>query len=469
MIWNRTYSGIAMLFALIVLLFHVVFFPEYVMPLLILFAGFATILAFFIGLFLYHQNWIQTSFIQQKLFLHSLLYRLIGIMAMYALTSSFDPSNVPFDIDAIDSINYHVSGQKVAEALERGDDIFRVLSGFWKGKSDYGFSIVIGFLYYIFGAFPLIIQIFNALLGSLTVVRVYQITRYIYDEKRARLAGILMMLMPTLLWFSAMLLKETLLIFMIVNVAYLVIRFIYQRSWRIPVLMVMMFLVAFTLYFRTFMAPLLLTCIVLQLIFLKTTKKLQRTGAIIVAILLIYGSYHIVDQLGMGESIDSVVEASQSQFENELTNSAQTRGISYTKALVAPLLIGGAIVTPFPSLLDFERAQLGIYSHFHNEIVRNILYFFVFFGLFRIWKHRKKGTIFIASFAIGYILILAVSGVSFQDRFQVLALPFLIIFMADGITTPYPKKISHWKIYLLCIFVAILAWNLFKLSNRGLL
>ena len=188
-----------------------------------------------------------------------------------------------------------------------------------------------------------------------------------------------------------------------------------------------------------------------------------------ISILLIYGSYIVTDRLGMLDGIEKMILASQDQFENELSNAAEAKGISYTAAIVAPLLMAGAMVTPFPSLLNFEEGQLGIYAHFYNEIIRNCLYFFVFCGLIRILRHRRKGSIFILSFAVGYILILAVSGISFQDRFQILVLPFLTVFMADGIHTNYPRRTRHWKIYLFFIFAAILMWNLFKLSNRGLL
>ncbi|WP_108868956.1 glycosyltransferase family 39 protein [Aquimarina aquimarini] len=472
MTWTKTYSGIALLFAIIVMATHILLFPEYTMPLLILLGGLGTIFLFFIALPHYSKYCATTNnntgFIK-KLFLHSILYRILGVIMMYVYTMFFDEVSLPFEIGAIDSINYDASGKMVAEAIEKGNGIFKTLSGFWKGQSDYGFSIVIGILYYIFGSYTIVIKFFNILIGSFTVVRMYQITRYIYDEKRARLTGILMMLMPPFLWFGAMILKETLLIFIIVNIGYFVTKLMYTEKFKPFVFGFIIFQIVITLYFRTFIAPLLLGCILLQLIFLKTKRKHYRILSVCISLLLVYGSYTIVEQLGMKENIEAIVTASQNQFDNELSHTANTRGISYTKAIVAPLLFAGAIVTPFPSLLDFEEVQLGIFAHFQNEIIRNSLYFFMFFGLYRVIKYPPKASVFILSFVVGYILILAISGISFQDRFQLLALPFLLIFMADGIVTDYPKKIKHWKIYLFFIFAAILMWNLFKLSNRELL
>ncbi len=467
--WTRTYTNIAVLFTLLVVLFHIVIFPEYAMPLFIILGGVGTTFLFFVALQEYPKHWLTTSGFIRKLFIHSVLYRIVGVIALYLLTLFFDPGSLPFEIKAIDSVNYNSSGLLAAEAIQRGESVFKALSGFWKSESDYGFSIVIGVLYYLFGPYPLVIKIFNVLIGSLIVIRIYQITRHIYDEERARLAGILLMLMPPLIWFGGMALKETLLIFIIVNVAYLIIKQVFVTGFKWAVMGFVVFQIAITLYFRTIMAPLLLTCALLQIVFLRTPNKGYRILAVFISVLLIYGSYLVVDRLGMLESIEEMILASQDQFENELSNAAEAKGISYTAAIVAPLLIAGAMVTPFPSLLNFEEGQLGIYAHFYNEIIRNCLYFFVFYGLIRVLKHRRKGSVFLLSFSVGYILILAISGISFQDRFQILVLPFLTIFMADGIHTNYPGKTKHWKIYLFFIFAAILMWNLFKLSNRGLL
>ncbi|GGX04136.1 glycosyltransferase family 39 protein [Aquimarina muelleri] len=469
MMWTKEYSGIAIVFSILVLSIHILFFSEYTMPLFILLGGMGIIFLFFISLWYYTKYWKDINFFTKKLFFHSIIYRIFGVILLYILTMLYDPESLPFEISAIDSVNYHASGKLVADTIEKGGSVFKTLSLVWKGKSDYGFSIIIGILYYIFGKFALVIKIFNVVIGSFSVIRIYQITRYIYDEQRARLTSILMMIMPPLLWFGAMVLKETFLIFVILNIGYFVTKLIYAPKIKLWILAFIVLQIGITLYFRTVLAPLLLICVLLQIIFLKTRKKHYRIVSILISISLIYATYFVVNQIGMKENVDAIVAASQNQFENELTHSANSRGISYTTAIVAPLLIAGAIVTPFPSLLDFEEAQLGIFAHFHNEIIRNCLYFFVFLGLYQVIKNRRKGSIFILSFAIGYILILAISGISFQDRFQILALPFLIIFMADGIYTNSPKKTKNWAIYLIFIFIAILMWNLFKLSNRGLL
>lgn len=467
--WSKKYTQLSILFSTGLLVFHLMLFPEYSMPLPILLVGYSIIIFFFVALQQYSYQWQRVHNFKKKIFYHSLFYRTLGVIGMYLLTYFYNPENLPFEIFAIDSVNYHTSGMLVAEAIQGDRSIFKVLDGFWKGESDFGFSILIGWIYYFIGPYPLWIKILNILAGSLTVVRVYQIARFVLDESKARVAAIITMLMPAFLWFGGMVLKETILILLIVNVGYLVMQAIRSSRFQWIAYLLILLQCAVMFYFRTFLPLLIFICLLLQVLFLKTSRKAYRVASIVIAFLLIIGGNTVIETLGMKESVYNIIESSTTRFENELSTAAADRGVSYETAVIAPLLLAGAIITPFPSLLDFEKRQLNIFTHFQNEIIRNILYFFVFLGLLRIFRKRTKGIVFIASFAIGYIVVLAASGISFQDRFQLLALPFLIIFMADGISISYPSKLKHWKLYLIFICIAVVLWNVFKLSNRGLL
>jgi 4-amino-4-deoxy-L-arabinose transferase-like glycosyltransferase len=394
---------------------------------------------------------------------------MLGVAGMYLLTMLYDPASLPFDISAIDSKNYHKSGILAADAFIEGRSVFKALSFFWKSEGDFGFPIVIGFLYSIFGKYPLVVKIFNALLASFMVIRVYQITKTAYGERQARIAGIIAMLMPPFLWFTGVVLKETILMFLLINTSYYVLKIVNTPKLRMMHIALVMCHFGVLFYFRTILPPIIIGATMLQVVFFKFKKGIHRMSSLIIVITLLISSIYVMKLLSMYSLVEDVLEESSDRFGSELDNASKDRGISYSVALVAPLLMAGAIITPFPSLLDFEGRQLKIYSHYQNEIIRNVMYFFVFLGLIRAVRYRYKKTIFIASFAIFYIMVLAASGISFQDRFQVLALPFLIVFMADGVAAEYPKKQKHWKMYLMFIFTAIIMWNLFKLSNRGLL
>jgi len=111
---------------------------------------------------------------------------------------------------------------------------------------------------------------------------------------------------------------------------------------------------------------------------------------------------------------------------------------------------------------------LPMLSHFFNELVRNSLYFFAFIGILFSYKKRFKESSLLLFYTLGYIAILAYSGKSFQDRFQLPSLPGMLILISAGLAhgQVYFKR---WKLYLIGMAVAIVLWQLFKLKIRGLL
>ncbi len=468
MYWTRQHTNIGILFSIGVLLFHIITFPNYILPLPILFMGIGIVFFFYTALYWYTRLWEKTDNFKTRLFIHSMTYRSFAVIGMYMLTMLYDPDNLPFEISAADSWNYHYSGIIVADAIRDGKKIFRSLSFFWGNESDYGFSIVIGYLYSMFGKFPVVVKLFNVVIGSITVVRIYQITKIAYQEEQAKIAGIIGMIMPPLLWFGGMFLKETILMFLLVNAAFFAMRITEQAKFRVYYIVLVLLHFGLLFYFRIVLAPIFLVAVLLQITFLKFKKKRDIFISALINIGILVGSIYILTILHMDTYVIEVIEASQDQFGNELEGASKSRGVNYTAALIAPLLIAGAILTPFPSVLNFEASQLGIFTHFQNEIIRNGMYFFVFIGLIRAIKLKLKKTILVGAIAIPYILVLAASGISHQDRFQILSLPFLIIFMSDGIVNRYHKQKKHWSIYLTLIFIMILMWNVFKLSIRGL-
>jgi hypothetical protein len=468
MIWRSKYSQIGILFSLFLVALHFILFPEYAMSLPIASIGIMIILFFFFALNIYSNAWLNINNFKTRLFIHSLVYRTIAITGMYALTLLYDPASLPLEIGAADAWNYHISGEMVANTLRHNGNIFNTLSGFWKSENDYGYSIYIGFIYYIFGPSVYIAKFFNAILGSITVVRIYQIGQLIYSEEKARTAGILAMIFPSLLWFTSMLLKETVLIFILINAAYYVITITSfpHKSLKYAIYFLIFMIPLY--YFRVFLFPLVILASIIHLIFLEIKGKKKKLIIQTISILLIFGIILVIFKLNMLSSFLSTFDQSSTVFTNELTNSAIQRGINYKMALVSPFVIIGSIITPFPSLLHFDDNQLAIYMHYQNEVIRNVMYFFMFLGIIHFWKLKRRESVFIITFAIGYISILALSGVSFQDRFQLLALPFLIILMPEGLGWHFPKKIRNWQIYLFIIALAVISWNLFKLSIRGL-
>lgn len=469
-IWPAYYSKLAIIFVFFLILSFYFFFGSYVMPPLILLFGLAIVIFFFLALHYYSYKWsnINLKKFYKKLFWHSFFYRLIFVAIMYLLTYLLDPQSFPFEINAGDSYYYHWAGIKIAEGIPGGDNLIRLALIYFKGLPDVGFPIYIGIVYYIFGPYTLIIRLLNAVFGSITVIYISKITNGTFGEAQGRLAGIISMLMPAFLWFGGIHLKETVMIFLIVTIFYHTVNIVIRGKTSIAAISIMVLFSFFLFFFRTFLAALVIFCVLAYFILNFTKRNINKGVLFISFVIFVFIIGKLITLYGFDDSVYSALGASSNQFNLELTSSAKQRGISYDRALVAPFLLIGAAVTPFPSLLDLEERQLGIYVHFQNELVRNIMYFFAFLGIFYSLKDKFRMSSLIILFGLGYIGILAVSAVSFQDRFQLPALPFMIMFMSEGFCGSRRPLVVKWLVYLAFLFIAIFLWNYFKMGIRGL-
>jgi hypothetical protein len=274
--------------------------------------------------------------------------------------------------------------------------------------------------------------------------------------------------MPALMWYGGMHLKETLMIFLIVTIFYHATNIVSSGKMNITVISVMIFFSFILFYFRTFLAVFTIMCVLIYFVLFFLKRKFNKGIVFISFLIFIVIVGNLITSFGFDKEVYSTLEASQEHFNLELTHSAKQRGVSYKQGSVSPLILAGAIITPFPSLLDFEERQLGIYTKFQNELIRNIMYFFAFLGiLYSIRRVFRKSSL-IVMFALGHIMILAMAAVSFQGRYQLPTLPFMIIFMAVGFSYTKRPLTGRWVIYLIFLFLAIFAWNYFKMSIRGL-
>jgi hypothetical protein len=71
-----------------------------------------------------------------------------------------------------------------------------------------GYPALLGVAYALFGASPLVAMALNAVIGALLVWGAYDIARRVATPRRARLAGLVLALHPTLLLYSAALMTE---------------------------------------------------------------------------------------------------------------------------------------------------------------------------------------------------------------------------------------------------------------------
>lgn len=93
----------------------------------------------------------------------------------------------------------------------------------------YVYAWVIAAVYSITGRSPLLIQIINCFVGTLTVFYTYKTTLLLWNKQTAKVAAITVAFLPPMLLFSAIMLREALIAFFIIFGTYYVLRWYKQR------------------------------------------------------------------------------------------------------------------------------------------------------------------------------------------------------------------------------------------------
>ncbi len=449
------------------ILISLIFF-NYVMPLSILLIGLLVVVLFFYGLNYYSMKWSSLDFqqIESRLFILSFVIRFLFMFYLYFLTYFLAPDSFPFEPGAMDSWTYHNVALKLSDSsFNLWNDI---LAMNMKSRSDYGYPFYQGLIYSFFGSYTIIVRIVNCFLGAWTIVLIGRIVKLSWGEDHAKMAAIIGMLFPTLVWFCGIQLKETLMVFMVVSAFYLIWEIRARNSFSTSSMLMALFCCFSLFFFRTFLAVLVLISVFMMFIPVKRDGG-SRIILLMGSLVFVYLIYSFVISLGIFEDVNRQLVESDGYFSRNLEQEKDLIGdIKFDQVALAPLIVGGAILTPFPSYLNTEERQLTIYSRFQNDLVRNMMYFFFYIGVYFTIKNRLREYASIIFFTVAYLAVITSAANSFQARFHMPILPFIIIFIGVGVVEVKRKVNKAWSIYLVGIFIAQLMWAYFKLNIRGL-
>jgi hypothetical protein len=455
----------AILIALFVTFSITLLYAKYAMPIYIMSFGIATIFLFFLGLQYYSKAWDHLSQrrFERKMFFTSMFLRILFVLHLYLLTNFFDPGSWPFEIAASDSNLYNDVAKELA--TKSFDSYNQVLTWWLRSRSDYGYPIYQSLIYKLFGPYTFPVRFINCIWSSITVLLISRIARILFSDKHAKFTGIIAMLMPPLMFYCGLQLKETLMILLVTIVFYNAIKLNEKRKISIPGILMMTFSAAFLFYFRTFMAVI----IVISVLSYFALGFLRSGRSIILLLVFFVGINVLYTNIGLGGDVSAQYQDSQNDYlSRALSSKASMAGVSYKQAVIIPFIMAGSTITPFPSFLFTEERQLNIIADFQNELVRNLMYFFYFAGLLIVIRKYFRKSIILIFFLAGYIFALVIGGSSFQERFQLPTLPFVIILMSVGIVNINKRVLTWWNVYLVFIVMAEFAWTFFKLSLRSI-
>lgn len=143
---------------------------------------------------------------------------LIGFILRSAL-AYFQRFVAPLPDSTFDAISFERMAWETAEAWLYGAEAIKLTGAYY-------YSQIIAWFYYLFGRSPLIAQFLNVLLGTLIIFIVYKIAFVFSDKiKTARIAAGIAAVFPTLNLYSAILMREVIIVF------FLALSFYFFVSW----------------------------------------------------------------------------------------------------------------------------------------------------------------------------------------------------------------------------------------------
>lgn len=439
-----------------------VLFINYVLPFGMVLFGIVEVCAFFYFSTELTIRWrlMSPKRFLKKLFWTSLAIRLVYMVFVYYYYEAM--TGVPFMYGSADEYMYF--NTSTIWRLQ-GIKAFRmVMQG--SGLDDIGEIYFTALLCRIFGAYILTARVGHSVVSALTCVLIYRIGKRHFGEATGRMAGIFCMLMPNLIYYCGIHLKEADMVFVTVLFVDAVDMLISRRTWdwKLLLLVVASGFALFT--FRSVLGAVGLVSLGVALAFNK-----GQIGSLWKRIALAIGVVIVLATTSIGMRLMNEMDSAWSRREfaqEQSMESRSHRGNSFAKygstAVFAPLIF----TIPLPSMVYTEGQQNQQMLHGGN-FVKNVMSGFTIFAmaLLLLSGEWRKHTLPIAMM-IGYLIVIASSNFAHSERFHQPALPFELLFAAFGISQLKAKH-SRWIDYwLIILFLADIGWAWIKLAGRGL-
>ena len=416
---------------------------------------------------------------ERRLFWLSFVIRVIAVIILYNLFL-WDHDN-PFMFHAADSAGYHAVATDLLSWYEsRGFSAWWQYVEYEKGVSDLGYPSWLFFQYIFTGGNVLIARVIKSILGAFTCVFVYRLAARNFGEHTGRMAGIFCMLMPNLIMYCGMHLKETEMIFVTMFFCERADLMLRQDKLVIMNLVATIVLVLILFTFRTVLGAAALLSLGVSLVL--TNDRVAKIGKrwILTIVVVMIGAYFVGGRIAM--EVEQYWEGREDNQRTRLEDRSKKGNVLAKNAsfiVFAPMIF----TLPFPTMVETVNQET--FRMLHGGVfVKNVMSGFTILAFFLLvfvsdtsptgrWKIQLlKGEwrehLLIEVMLVAYLGILAMSAFAHAERFHLVAVPLEMIFAAYGVTrinNRYRWLVVAW---IVTMFVAAILWNVFKLRGRGL-
>jgi hypothetical protein len=287
----------------------------------------------------------------------------------------------------------------------------------------------------------------------------------LFEQPVARLSAILFMLFPIAWFFSVVIMKETTMVFLIVESIYLTIKL--QKSYKTSTLFKLLFFIIVLFFFRSAISILLIMGAAFSM--LMQVRKKRLVVNILVTVFLLGGYLYFLQSTGKAEKYYKQYTETDEFVEQRLITGSKVN--PYTSVVNAPLYFSISFFAPFPSYVAVpvsfgrEIPHDEYYYHVAGCMIWVILAFFSIVGLYHAIRFRRQELAPVWIFILGYQFVLLRSILFTSVRFTYPIKPFLFMMAAYGV---YKLKSKKWfTLYLVAAFIMIIGWNYVRMKGRG--
>lgn len=459
----KFFSNKAIALYFIALIMISLLFFNYSMSLLWIVLGIVEVVGFFFFSNLLTKRWqkLKEKTFTKRLFTTSVIIRVIWVVFSYFLYLSM--TGQPFEFGAADALAYHAIAEDLAN---RGYS--HMQSVFWGvGIGDMGYGTYLGTLYMFTGKSIFIARLMKALWGAWTVILIYKITKRNFGESTGRIAGIIAMLFPNLIYYCGLHLKEIEMVFLVTLFIERTDYLLKSKQFNFINVILPLLLAGILFTFRTVLGATALFALFSALLF--TSSKVSNVGNRL--LLFVWAFIAVLYFMGgrINKEVDKVWQERTTNQEASMISRANKEGGNlFAKYGTASLFAPAIFTIPVASMVDVEGQENQQLIHGGN-FIKNVLAFFIYFFLFWMIRQRKwRDFVLLEVFFVGYLGVVALSAFAHSERFHQPILPLFVVFVAYAIsnTTNKTKKYFNW--YMIGLFVVLLVWNYIKLKGRGL-
>ena len=473
-------TNTAMLTYMAALLACSVLFNNYALEIRWMLFGIIEVVGFFFLSNHLSKSWIN---IRPKAFIKNVFWlgfalRVAWVIISYLLYQKW--TGTAFSIAAADEFVYDASAHEIAQGMRDGNWNLFGLAQFAMGKhigiSDLGYPIYLGIIYFIYFDSILIARIIKAIFGAWTAVLVYKLASRNFGEYTGRMAAIMCMLMPNLIYYCSMQLKEVEMVFLamlFIERADALLR-LQKMPWRSLLLLMLIPLYMFMI--RTALAATLVMGFAMALLLtsdrvVKGWRRVMLIGTVgVFGLVLVASESNIITDVQQMWEVRGSTQKEHAEWRAKRKDQAglQQRFAKYAGATVfAPAIF----TVPFPTMAETPGQENQKMIHGGNY-VKNIISFFTIAALFiMLLSGNWRRYVLPVSILCGYLVVLVFSNFAHSERFHLPILPLHLMLAAYGISQihriPWLKRVFPWWCALM--FVAALAWNWLKLAGRGMI